>query len=503
MPDDAGSSFTVSDKPAESLDDAVQRLAALDPLAYDQVRVSEAKGLKVRPSSLDKAVGKIRSEIAAASSDTRTVVLRDHGPWGEAVSTEAILTELSAAVRRHLILSQEAADAIALWVAYTWVYDRFDHTPRLAITSPTKRCGKSTLLDVLRAICRRTLKADNISASGVFRTIESLAPLTLLIDEADSFLGDNDELRGVLNSGFERSGVVIRVEEIQREHVAVQFATFAPCALAAIGSVPGTIGDRSVPIRLERKAAGEAVAKLRDGGNRGQLATLAAKLARWAADFGEALSLSPPIPEAMGDREGDICAPLLAIADHAGEAWAGRARRGLLAQFRHAAEAEASTEASVLLLTDIRSIFMEKDATALPSAELCLELGNLETRPWPEWKNGKPTTPTQVSRVLRAFKIKPTTYRPPGGEPVKGYHRDQFEEAWERYLPAHATQGGFEPLHGNSADQNSELTVFRPVTPGVVLPLENQEDRSQEQQCYRVTAQMPPVSGDAAVEGYL
>ncbi|MBX6385490.1 MAG: hypothetical protein IRZ07_21380, partial [Microbispora sp.] len=100
---------------------------------------------------------------------------------------------------RHVVMSPAAADCTALWIAHTWVYDRFQHSPRLSITSPVKRCGKSTLLDVLRATCHRPLKADNISASGVFRTVEALRPLTLLVDEADSFLGDNEELRGILN----------------------------------------------------------------------------------------------------------------------------------------------------------------------------------------------------------------------------------------------------------------------------------------------------------------
>ena len=60
--------------------------------------------------------------------------------------------------------------------------------------------------------------AANITAAAIFRTIDAWSP-TLLIDEADSFLGETgDELRGILNSGHTRdTAYVIRVsgEELE------------------------------------------------------------------------------------------------------------------------------------------------------------------------------------------------------------------------------------------------------------------------------------------------
>ena len=34
-----------------------------------------------------------------------------------------------------------------------------------------------------------------------------------------------------------------------------------------------------------------------------------------------------------------------------------------------------------------------------------------ETRPWSEWKNGKPITATQLAALLKPFKIEPRTVR--------------------------------------------------------------------------------------------
>ncbi|MGZ5567457.1 MAG: hypothetical protein ACXWKG_10610, partial [Limisphaerales bacterium] len=67
------------------------------------------------------------------------------------------------------------------------------------------------MLAVLSELVCRPVVAANISSPAFFRVIEELRP-TLLIDEADTFLQGNDELRGILNSGYARStAFVVRV----------------------------------------------------------------------------------------------------------------------------------------------------------------------------------------------------------------------------------------------------------------------------------------------------
>ncbi len=444
----AVASFTITE--ASPHEAELDRLAALDPIAYDQQRAAAADAIGCRVGTLDEAVLARRPMPEAAFG--RGVSLPTVEPWPAPVPGAALLDELTAAVRRHVILRQEAAEAVGLWVAHTWVADRFQHTPRLGITSPAKRCGKSTLLDVLRATCHRPLKADNISASGVFRTVEALAPLTLLLDEADSFIRENEELRGVLNSGFERSGEVIRVVEVDGEHQPIRFRTFAPLALAGIGALPSTLEDRAVPVVLQRKGAAETATKLRAPGARAQLADLARKLARWAADRRTGLPLDPAIPEAMGDREGDIAVPLLSIADDAGGPWPARARAALLDVFGKRAAEGGNTEAGALLLADVRDLFRDKGgATRLASAAIVAVLGGMEDRPWPEWRQGKPITATQLARALAPFAVRPQNLRD-GDDVFKGYTADSFKDAWARYLPdaarPHDTpsglDGGFE-----------------------------------------------------------
>ena len=81
----------------------------------------------------------------------------------------------------------------------------------MGIESPEKRCGKTTLLGLLSELVNRPIVAANISSPAFFRVIEETKP-TLLIDEADTFLQGNDELRGILNSGYaKKTAFVVRM----------------------------------------------------------------------------------------------------------------------------------------------------------------------------------------------------------------------------------------------------------------------------------------------------
>ena len=98
--------------------------------------------------------------------------------------------------------------ALALWVLPCYMFEAWFTSPYLAITSPVKRCGKTLLLIVLGALVPCRLFASNVTPAVLFRTIEKYAP-TLLIDEADTFIRDKDELRGVLNSGHTRTTALV------------------------------------------------------------------------------------------------------------------------------------------------------------------------------------------------------------------------------------------------------------------------------------------------------
>ena len=71
-------------------------------------------------------------------------------------------------------VTDEQAWAVTLWCAFTNVYDSFMICPILAVTSPTKGCGKSLLLDVISRAVPKPLSVTNITASPMYRTIEKV-----------------------------------------------------------------------------------------------------------------------------------------------------------------------------------------------------------------------------------------------------------------------------------------------------------------------------------------
>src|SRR5262245_40995386 len=59
------------------------------------------------------------------------------------------LDHLAQLLRRFVILPPWAAETLALWILHTYAFHLRDVTTYLAIESPEKRCGKTTLLTVL------------------------------------------------------------------------------------------------------------------------------------------------------------------------------------------------------------------------------------------------------------------------------------------------------------------------------------------------------------------
>jgi putative DNA primase/helicase len=419
-----------------SHDEQIAGLAALDPIAYDRARRDAAKGLDIRPATLDRLVA--ARQRSAGQGDPAAggspLAIAEITPWPEPVDAAAVLDEAAAAFGRYLALPAGAADGLALWVAFTYAFEAFWFSPRLAITSPEKQCGKTTLLTLLGMLASRPLNASNITAAAVFRSIELARP-TLLIDEADTFLAQNDELRGILNAGHNRGGAVVRV--VGEDHEPRQFSAWSPVAIAKIGALPDTLADRSITIAMRRRLPGETVARLR--GDRGAMfERLRQKLARFAADAQARLAIADPeTPAGLSDRAADNWRVLLIIADEAGGDWPERARLSCAHLCGRASDADETHR--VRLLRDLKAIFDQRGAAKLASAELCDRLADDEAGPWAEFgRAGKPITAPALARLLKPFGVAPKTMRH-DAQTWKGYDRAAFEDAWARYL---ADSGG-------------------------------------------------------------
>ena len=348
-----------------------------------------------------------------------------------------LLDDLAAFVRRFVVISDAQAAAVALWIVHTHALEAAEETPYLAITSAEKRSGKTRLLEILTRLVARPLATSNISDAALFRSIANDRP-TLLFDEIDAIFGpkarDREDLRGMINAGHRRGAEVRRCGGANRDRLEV-FPVFCPKALAGIGTLPETVADRSLPVRLERRAPSEAVERFRRRDVEPEAAALRERVERFAAESIAALGAArPELPADLDDRAQDWAEPLLAIADLAGGEWAQRARRAIV-ELRGGEPAEDDS-IGVRLLADVRGAFETLAADRLSTADLLDHLHGLDEAPWAEWHKGKPLSARGLSDRLKPYRVRSRTVRLDDGSTPKGYKREQLEDAWRRYLPA-------------------------------------------------------------------
>jgi putative DNA primase/helicase len=323
-----------------------------------------------------------------------------------------------------------------------------DIAPFLAILSPEKRCGKTVLLDVVSRLVRRPLSASNITPAAIFRSVEKYGP-TLLIDEADSFLQGNEELRGILNSGHRRSSAFV-IRTVGEDHDPQQFSTWCPKVIARIGDLPDTLTDRSIVLRMQRKSSDSQVPRLPRDQNDAEFVPLRRMIVRWVADNLNALkNTQPSLPKELDDRAQDNWEPLLAIAEVAGGTAPEIARQAALTLSGISTREDES--ASTQLLADLREMFDAQQLASLSSKDIIEELGKKEDRPWPEWKNGKPITTRQLAKLLKRFGIKPKEQWN-ANQNHRGYDLQDFQDAFSRYLPP---VDPLEPLETNKINDLS------------------------------------------------
>jgi hypothetical protein len=358
----------------------------------------------------------------------RQVGVPDPEPWAEPVDGNSVAEEILSILRRHVVLRPAEYVAVCLWCLVTYCWELFRVMGYLAVMSPTKRCGKSTLLSVLLGLVRRGLIVANPTTASLIRLPDGHKP-TLLIDESDQEYGMDRRLVVVLNAAYTREAAhVTRVEGRETR----QLGTYFPKTLACIGSLPPTLCDRSIVVTLLRRSGSEPIDELpRD--------TVAAFLdprrraARWVQDHLEEIeAYSVPALPGLNDRAADNWRPLRAVAGVLGPRWKAQAEEAAVS-ISLVADAE-SFDPRERLIRDIKKIFDAEDAARIEVARLQEKLVDLDWGFWSEFNRGGPLTKACLGRMLAAFGVRSRPIR--DGESVKRYFtRADLEEVFARYCP--------------------------------------------------------------------
>ncbi|MGW6224810.1 DUF3631 domain-containing protein [Streptomyces olivaceus] len=362
-----------------------------------------------------------------------------------AIDGAALLNEVEAFHRRFNVFPQEAAYvAVVLWDAHAHLLDCFESTPRLAFLSPEPGSGKSRALEIVETLVPNPMAAVDASAAALFRAVAGVDGKrpTILFDEIDTIFGpkagENEQLRGFINAGHRRNRPMFRCVGDGANQTVQAFHSYAAVAVAGLGSLPDTIRDRSVNIRMRRRARNEKIEPYRTRIHEKEGFALRDRLAKWAEQVSErVMDVWPAMPEGITDRPADVWEPLLAIADAAGGEWPDRAREACVALVT-ASKANDKGSLGVRLLTDLRDHVMV-GIDRLPTVAILDRLNALDDAPWADL-HGKPLDNRRLSRMLAEYMTadnEPIASRniKTAGSVLKGYYAADLSDAWARYCP--------------------------------------------------------------------
>jgi Protein of unknown function (DUF3631) len=379
--------------------------------------------------------------------------------------------------------SDETRVAHTLWIAHAHLIDEWYITPRLLFLSPTRETGKTRAMQVTNLLVPNGILTVNATAPYIFRRLaeqEKGLP-TLMYDEIDTIFSirgkkDTEELRGLLNSGYKKGATIGRC--VGEKHETQDFPVYCAVALAGIDELDGfdTVKSRSIIIEMKRRKPDEVIERYRDRDIDPEGIRLRERLAEFSTSLAGIGDDRPKMPSGMSDRQEEIWEPLLAIADRAGGNWLERARVAAVALV--APTGKARGDLGTLLLSDLRTVFEGRDKFHTNS--IINVLNNIEESPWSGIDNNKPINARLLADMLRPYKITPRDIRI-GGTVLKGYYKDDFTDAFDRYLPS--GQEGYLPKEGQRGEAETPLPLPTAATRATaaipatepVAPLEAQE----------------------------
>ncbi len=489
------------------------RRRSMSPEAI-KAALQEENSRRCDPPLPEEEVDRIASSVARYPPDTRLPVTSIPGgppskrgksdpdsneetPWHEPVNGAALLQEIGEFVGRYVALpSPEVIIVIGAWVLSTYMFNLFEQHPFLVISSPEKRCGKTRLLEVLERLVHKPLSTAGMSEAVLFRVAAKLAP-TFLIDEAQH-LRNRDErsapIHDLLCAANRRGKKVLRMAGPNHDQLE-QFEIYSPKAIASIGKLTDIIMDRSIEIPMRRHTQTEQVARFFSAKAESESQPIRKQIVRWTQDHMEevrAVYVSGQPPSFLRDREAENWAPLFALV--------GVADPASLPNLEEAARILASEvnrdnpSLAVQLLTDIREIFDAKKTDFIPTKDLLEALATIDEGRWIEINISRGLTAQSMAKLLKPFGIGPRQTRVGETNP-RGYHRQDFTDAWARYLPP-------QPVTPVTAQSGSALSpTSSPLHKDASNSSENAEKPHGDRTVTGVT-DVDPSPGSSAPAGY-
>lgn len=140
-----------------------------------------------------------------------------------------LIDHLKSFIRKWAVVDEDYLTLICYYILFAWVFDAFFEVPYLRILADLGS-GKTRLgVHVLGQLLYKPIAITAASSlPSIFRILEKVRG-TLIVDEADLDNSDkNSEFVQVINSGYTKNGVVLRVVGIGEKMHSYPFSVFGP-----------------------------------------------------------------------------------------------------------------------------------------------------------------------------------------------------------------------------------------------------------------------------------
>ena len=364
------------------------------------------------------------STPAPAAADCSKEVAALNGMTEEQLQEfgQAMLEEACQFIDRFSVLPSRAATyALATFAASNWIYQAFTETPRFHISALTYGAGKTRVMKLTNLLCPNPHMMAKITGPALYHIIPERHPAPLGLDEADVLFGPGqraEDIRGILNAGYEYSGTVTRVVKSE----ATDYNVFCPVIFAGKGQLPQSLEDRSVTIMMTKRQPGQHMDRFIPKMHDPQGRKIGLMLGAWATKIqgpaGDILWDDPP--EKLADRQIDILTPLYAICQMAGGPWPARFDEIVDVLILGGVSTDEVSPATALLMA-IADVWPE-DTDRLATHQLADLLAEHESGEfaWPEQVRTR-----ELNARMRDLGISPVPMRI-NGTVMRGYERESI-----------------------------------------------------------------------------
>ncbi len=327
-------------------------------------------------------------------------------------------------VGKYLVMRSHVRIVYVLWVVATHVYVKFRVAPRVLLTSENPDSGKTTALEVARALIFRA-NEESFATDAALRDHLRLGPGSIALDEGDLYEpAARRALLRLWNGGHAQGAKQALMIGGRR----TLFDLFAPMIAAGLGRILGQAQlSRTFVLNMNPYGAGETPefdwwAPAEDGPDSAEarkleLDTIYSYLRHCAATW--KFNRQPSMPPRVVRRSADNFRSLLAVADVCGGDWPRRAREAIVALIAEMFD----DQPKVVILRHGLLLFDQFEADQLEVNRFNQELRRLSA-PEFDWNrfrgvsgldlHSHPISINEQGRLLGASGVRAHSWWPPG-----------------------------------------------------------------------------------------